>query len=102
MKDKRCLRDIQEEEGSLREEADFLEWWSKKEERANKEVEALAREGFRSERERERVEVRRRRGEVGGVDRAVVVGMIDRRSVREGPVGSLNFMFMDFFCSCFS
>ena len=52
MKDKRSLREIQEEERSLREEADFLKWWGKEEERVKREVEAL--EGFRSERERER------------------------------------------------
>ena len=47
MKDKRSLREIQEEERSLREEADFLRWWVREEERVRREVEAL--EGFRSE-----------------------------------------------------
>ena len=70
MKDKRSLREIQEEERSLREEADFLKWWGKEEERVKREVEAL--EGFRSERERERgvegegKKVLRRRGGGGG------------------------------------
>ena len=50
MKDKRSLREIQEEESSLREEANFLKWWGKEEERVRREVEAL--EAFRSERER--------------------------------------------------
>ena len=70
MKDKRSLREIQEEERSLREEADFMMWWGQEEERVRREVEAL--EGFRSERERERElegggkKAPRRRGGGGG------------------------------------
>ncbi|PPR01555.1 hypothetical protein CVT24_005881 [Panaeolus cyanescens] len=42
-KDKRSLREIQEEEASLQAEADFLKWWTAEEERLKQEQEALER-----------------------------------------------------------
>lgn len=39
-KDKRSLREIQEEEHALQEEADFLIWWTAEEERLQQEAEA--------------------------------------------------------------
>lgn len=39
-KDKRSLREIQEEEKSLQEEADFLKWWTAEEARVRVETEA--------------------------------------------------------------
>lgn len=41
-KDKRSLREIQEEEKSRQEEADFLKWWAAEEERVRLEAEALS------------------------------------------------------------
>jgi hypothetical protein len=41
-KDKRSLREIQEEEKSLQEEADFLTWWTAEEARIKLEAEAAA------------------------------------------------------------
>jgi hypothetical protein len=41
-KDKRSLREIQEEERALEAEADFLKWWRAEEERVQEEVLALA------------------------------------------------------------
>ena len=45
-KDKRSLREIQEEEHALQAEADFLKWWTAEEERVQQE--ALALEEFQS------------------------------------------------------
>jgi hypothetical protein len=42
VKDKRSLREIQEEEHALQEEADFLKWWTAEEERVQQEALALA------------------------------------------------------------
>ncbi|KAF9483060.1 hypothetical protein BDN70DRAFT_874303 [Pholiota conissans] len=42
VKDKRSLREIQEEEHALQEEADFLKWWTAEEERVKQETLALA------------------------------------------------------------
>ncbi|TFK37476.1 hypothetical protein BDQ12DRAFT_685375 [Crucibulum laeve] len=41
-KDKRSLKEIQEEERAQQEEADFLKWWTAEEERVRQEAEALA------------------------------------------------------------
>jgi len=42
IKDKRSLREIQEEEKALQQEADFLAWWSAEEERIRLEAEIAA------------------------------------------------------------
>lgn len=42
VKDKRSLREIQDEERALQEEADFLKWWTAEEERVQQEALALA------------------------------------------------------------
>ncbi|KDR81018.1 hypothetical protein GALMADRAFT_241641 [Galerina marginata CBS 339.88] len=42
VKDKRSLREIQEEERALQAEADFLKWWTAEEERVQQEAQALA------------------------------------------------------------
>ena len=42
-KDKRSLREIQEEEQALEAEASFLKWWTAEEERVQEEVWALKR-----------------------------------------------------------
>lgn len=42
VRDRRSLREIQEEEHALQEEADFLKWWTAEEERVQQEALALA------------------------------------------------------------
>lgn len=51
VKDKRSLREIQDEERALQEEADFLKWWAAEEERVQQEaqLEALVLAQFQSQ-----------------------------------------------------
>ena len=45
VRDKRSLKEIQEEERDLQAEADFLVWWTAEEERLRLEAEAMAHRG---------------------------------------------------------
>ena len=83
-KDKRSLREIQEEEQALEAEANFLKWWTAEEERVQEEALALAQ--FQSKTKRQPRKSRQNRDKEMG-QRKLNAAVVGKQSMQK-PQGS--------------